>query len=735
LALILLVALILGTIAATQSHVVAGAFETLAQTASDSAPVAGQSLPVAPQTIASQAAAITAPSSAESEITVRGVVLKPDGTPAVGAVVRAAGMADWSSWELAVAKDLISPLSEAIADSQGMFTIRFPRHPFGDVSGFDEHWRDIYKKTQIGASLTGFGPAWVMYGGIDASQPLKLRLVEDLPLRGRVIDLEGHPIAGTSVKVSAARAANGDDLSEWFAGVKAGEDIWTAQRRIPQSAEPRVIGTPTAVTTDVEGRFEIHGLGRERVVTLTFVGEQIAYREAQAATRDMETLRQNSGFEEQTDTKDSVFGATITFNAEPARAVEGIVKDAQTGELLPGVSVESRMLTSYPYGKYGVLKATTDDKGRFRLIGMPKGAKNQLRFAPGEQLPYFERDVDVPDPDGLGPVPMEVELHRGIWITGRVTDRATGAPVPTVRMFYLPYLANEYAQRTPEFHSNGFVDGDARATRFQSKADGTYRIVGLPGRAIVGAESILKSYRHGVGYADVTGPKHQEGVWGGRFDTYHNPMKPGLEWPNMMKEINPPADTGPVTVDFALDPGQSVRIHVQDPEGKPIAGLDVHGISRDRVDKTEDAELTVTNLGPDEERPILLRHVERHIGRVVRIGPADIAAGEITVQLQPEGYVVGRLLDEDGEPFSGAAVEASGVPFAYATRLDTVGADAEGRFRAVLIPGCPYSLKAVPHRRGILYVSFESDLAIEPGETKDLGTLQFDKKGKPIKTN
>ncbi len=218
----------------------------------------------------------------------------------------------------AVAKDLESPLSEAIADSQGMFSIRFPRHPFGDVSSFDELWRDIYKKTEIAASLTGYGPAWVTYGGVDASQPLTLRLVEDFPLHGRVIDLEGRPVAGLPVKVSAPRETNEEDLSAWVAGVKAGEDLRTAQRRIPRSAEPRVIGTPTAVTTDADGRFEIRGLGRERVVTLSFVGEQVAYREAQVATRDMETLQQNSGFSnDRFDGKDSVFGATFTFSAEP----------------------------------------------------------------------------------------------------------------------------------------------------------------------------------------------------------------------------------------------------------------------------------------------------------------------------------------------------------------------------------------------------------------------------------
>ena len=326
--------------------------------------------------------------SAKSEIAVRGVVLKPDGKPAAGAVVRAASMAEWSSWELAVAKDVKSPLSETIADSQGLFSIRFPRHPFGDVSGFDEHWRDIWKKTQIAASLTGFGPTWATCGDIDTTQPLTLRLVEDLPLRGRVIDLEGRPIAGTSVKVSAPQATKDEDLSEWIAGVKAGEVQRSVQRKAPLSAEPRVIGTPTAVTTDADGRFEIRGLGRERIVSLTFAGEQVAYRTAQAVTRDMETLQQVISMPPQEE-KQPVFGATFTFSAEPARTIEGIVKDAKTGEPLPGVSVESYSLAGYPYSKHRDLKTTTDKNGRFRLIGMPKGAENRALDRPERSATVF----------------------------------------------------------------------------------------------------------------------------------------------------------------------------------------------------------------------------------------------------------------------------------------------------------------------------------------------------------
>ena len=333
----------------------------------------------AEQPAVAAAAADAKPAAVDDDlITIAGRVLKPDGKPAAGAVVRAAVPQDWVGMELVVAQGLESPLSETIADSQGLFSIRFPRNPFGDVSSFDEHWRNIWKKTQIAASLTGYGPAWVTCGDIDTTQPLTLRLVEDLPLRGRVIDLEGRPIAGTSVKVSAPQATKDEDLSEWIAGVKAGEVQRSVQRKAPLSAEPRVIGTPTAVTTDADGRFEIRGLGRERIVSLTFAGEQVAYREAQAATRDMETLQQVIGMPPNAEEKQPVFGATFTFIAEPARTIEGIVKDAKTGEPLPGVAVESSKLAGYPYSNHHDLKTTTDKNGRFRLIGMPKGAENRL---------------------------------------------------------------------------------------------------------------------------------------------------------------------------------------------------------------------------------------------------------------------------------------------------------------------------------------------------------------------
>jgi hypothetical protein len=53
---------------------------------------------------------------------------------------------------------------------------------------------------------------------------------------------------------------------------------------------------------------------------------------------------------------------------------------------------------------------------------------------------------------------------------------------------------------------------------------------------------------------------------------------------------------------------------------------------------------------------------------------------------------------------------------------------AKGRFRVTLLAGCQYSFSG--EGGGFRFVTLAKQISIEPGETKDLGTLTFDKDGK-----
>ncbi len=99
---------------------------------------------------------------------------------------------------------------------------------------------------------------------------------------------------------------------------------------------------------------------------------------------------------------------------------------------------------------------------------------------PNVDQPYFLRQVKVPFTAGLSPVTVDVVLHRGVWIEGRVSDKVTGEPVPS-HVSYRPLLSNPFARKFPEFGPNGDVEGDYMQYVYLTGEDGTFRVPGLPG--------------------------------------------------------------------------------------------------------------------------------------------------------------------------------------------------------------------------------------------------------------
>ena len=660
------------------------------------------------------------PDSDATIVTVRGKVVLPDGSPAVGAIIRATPPM-FTMLEPLVGEDFDPPVTQVEANEQGEFSVAISRAPYGDLGQFDDRWGDTWKRTTIVASLTGYGPQWVSYDKIDdTGQPVLMQLVEDVPIQGRVIDLDGQPVAGVSVKIGGPSAAEDDDLSAWIEGARNGEVPWTIHTHAPRSVEPKLIGIPEQMTTDSDGRFTIRGVGAERLLTVVFDSETVAYRQVSVVTRRMESIQRvisTPPFEGH----ETVFGAEFTFTAAPSRPIVGTVRDADTGRPMPGVAVESYKLSDYPYSNHRVLKTVTDDDGQYRLIGMPKGDGNQLLVLPHDDQPYFMRQVNVTNPEGLGPATVDIEIHRGIWITGRITDKATGEPVGGARLHYLPFRSNEFAQALPEFDDNGNVHGDQM--RYQSEPDGTYRLVGLPGPAIVGAESIYKQYRKGMGYEEIDGPFYRETDY---LDTYRNPVNASPKWPNVIAAIDPAASVETVTLDLEMDPGLSVPIRIVGPDGEPLSNVEVTGTtSAGYVSQVTEAEFEATEFAPDETRTILFRHEQQGLGCVARISPSGAVDGPVTVELHPIGTLSARLLHEDGTPMAGLEVESRPLPSGdFAKRLPSVTTDSEGRFQLSLLPGASYSLQA--SGADIEQIAeITRMLTIEPGENKELGNLSL----------
>ena len=172
----------------------------------------------------------------------------------------------------------------------------------------------------------------------------------------------------------------------------------------------------------------------------------------------------------------------------------------------------------------GLITATTDAEGRYRLIGLPKGDGHVLSVYPPLDQPYFMTDfLKVSAGPGLEPVRFDIALNRGIWIDGRVTDAKTGQPVRAI-IHYYPFLANTHAQPFANFRANS-LSINWTGDRYRTDDQGAFRVVGLPGRGIVAVKSFAGSYQLGVGSDRLSERPLPRSIHPGGLPTY-NQMSP-----------------------------------------------------------------------------------------------------------------------------------------------------------------------------------------------------------------
>ena len=302
---------------------------------------------------------------------------------------------------------------------------------------------------------TDVGTLDVSTGKRLAEEQPKAAVRADVPITGRIIDLEGRPVAGVTVKVGSVRLPKADDLGPWLEGVKKGEPPWVATRHIDYDRKSPENAARQVVKTGTDGRFRLDGFGSDRIVTLELSGATIAFTNIETATRKMDPIPA-PGFANQFGPgKQTIYGADLTYSAAPSRPIEGHVKDGTTGRPLADVEIRSDSFAGSNYAGIKSLKTTTDKEGRFQLDGMPKGKGNQILVVPSDDQPYFMQEIRVPDPPGAGHVSVELAMERGLWIEGKLTEAGTGTAVAGARLHYFAFLENKFAQAHPAFNENG----------------------------------------------------------------------------------------------------------------------------------------------------------------------------------------------------------------------------------------------------------------------------------------
>jgi hypothetical protein len=635
---------------------------------------------------------------------IRGQVVGPDGKPVPGAIVIAArsqlidrGIGD---------PGLAPPHFEFVrtgADGDGRFEIASDYH-------------------QIIATAPGFGVGYLL-----RDQPIRLT-AGDLPINGRLVDLEGRPIAGVKVRLIQLEIL--DPAEQRKADARPGPYEFPTSEGLGLPAAPALA---EGLKTDADGRFQIAGLGRGSRASLEFSGPTVALKRVKVVTRAMDRVAGAPQDPTVRDVEDPItYGANCTIVLEPSRPIEGFVREAGTNKPIPGAVVTLSQFAGSSLVLDGLIAAETDAQGHYTLDGVPNGDGHKLGVYPPLDRPYFiTNGLKVAAGPGLEPVRCDVAIKKAIWITGTVADAKNRQVVPASVNYY-PALSNEHAKAYPNFDPN--VSSIEIKSRYRVDRAGRYRVVGLPGRGVVTVRADERAYRTGVGARAIQGRLDQK-----RLPTYDQIWAENF---HALKEVDVPEGADETRCDLALDPGGSVTVRVLDPDGKPLTGLIADGRFPAGVDVGDTGIygtniMRIAGLEPDETRAVVVTDADRKLGAVFKVTPKHVAdSSEIVLTLRPFATVTGRLVDKHGKPASGT-VEIrlhSGDPeIFHGTSIATVATDAEGRFRSDEIPtgsGFIVTTTGRPDARAAIgesgeFASFDlaENLNAEPGQKIDLGTF------------
>jgi RNA polymerase sigma factor (sigma-70 family) len=622
-------------------------------------------------------------------VEVTGRVLDPDGRPVAGANI--------SVWTYGAKKKQDTPRITSGRD--GKFHLNVTRAA-------------MKQQPQVTAWAGGYALDWAPLDDSGKVTDLTLRLAkDDAPIEGRILDLQGKPVAGARVRLVRLSRTEGSNLDEWVKSIgRSAQDAVTSEytyfrRHIGEPGQPPP-GLPAEVTTDAEGRFKLQGAGRERLVVMRVQKAGIATADIEAVTRRMPTTRTPQDPYKRYSPR-TYHGAAFDFAAAPSRPFEGVVTDKATGKPVADVVIQGNT------GNWAV-RATTDAQGRYRLEGLPLG-EQELVAVPPATSPCFIRSRKAGRSADQKPATANFELYSGVWITGTITDSRSGKPVEA-EVHYRHDDGNVAKDKIPGYIPRGLAGGYSPA---RSGPDGKFKVLGSPGKGYLLVRADTRRYVA----ADFTDWQGDVARPAPRQFIPSSPVETALNY-NAVCHVTI-GDKTPDQYAITVEPGVTARGLVLAPGGQPLTGASLVNPRSGRLEDPESlptAEFTLPRFNPKWPRPSLIVHPTKKLGLLFQPRRGD--EGPFRLQLQRTATVSGRIVDADGQPVANARLElamtiggASGGDSPFHRELRT---DGQGKFTAGnLVEGVNYHL-SWPTGTGVAY----RDLTVKAGETKGLGDVR-----------
>lgn len=619
-------------------------------------------------------------------IEVSGTVLDPQGQPFAGARLYV-GYTPRRSEPDAVAHVPVYPL-RARSDKDGRFRFTFVR------SDLDGRYLDASRPVVI-ATADGLGLDWAEIGGPTAAT-VNLRLVEDFPLEGRFFDAQNNPVAGVKVSVRGVSSDSAANLTRYIE--KLEHDSATFK-----SCWGPLPGQSAHATTAADGRFRLTGLGRDRLVTLALEGPALLPMKRLVMTRPAATVP--AGIMRPG-------GVPFEVVAVVPRSIRGVVRDKATAQAVAGVTISVERDRSLTH---------TDKDGRYELLVPPGLPEYAVLAQPQSGQPYFAAAVHLPKTPGLAPLTADFELIGGIPLHGRVTDQTTGKPPKRAVVEYYPLYPNAHSSvLTRLVHLQA-------ASSCTLQADGAYSLMVLPGPGVVlVAASPRDSYATAVLDAQELANLFRDGKNHGGGSWLYT-ASGGGGWPrcvdryNSLSLIQPDEKAKSLTLDLTVLPARPLRGTVVGPDGQPLRNVEVCGLtSMPDGEVLDGPTFLVEGLNPRRTRDLSFFHEEQELGKFLTLRGDQTKT--LTVQLEPCGLAVGRMLSRSGTPVPGVKIWFSSEGNGLRTATQS---DRQGRFRAALVPRLSYRLGLAGSHRLTKRLDV---LTVESSQIKDLGDLLLDEK-------
>jgi len=679
--------------------------------------------PAASPPVQGQKAETPRKEKAES-IMVTGRVLDPTGKPVKGARLY------WPRVPETETEEGVIEFSErATTDANGRFRFELPRADMDVPGGIGF--------SSLAAAADGYGVNGVELPRDKPSAEVTLRLVRDQPpIEGRILNTEGKPLAGIRIRVLEINALSRGRLDDFLTAWQQG--YWVMAMGQMSFLYPPPL--ESVKITDKEGRFRITGVGSERLVRLRLSGPGVSQDVLHVITR--------AGFDPAAVNKAALgripvqlrlpgqppqlYGPTITYVASAGRRIEGTVREAGSGKPVAGITIDC--VFGFGAGVYAV----SDKDGHYKLEGVPKMKQYLLTARPPRGSSWLATGARRDDEEGVRPFRIDFTVARGIVVSGRLIDRATGKGVRgSIR--FVPLPSNKYAGK-PGYDSYNY----SRMMGDDVDADGRFKLAVPPGPGVLMAEVYGGEKANGgqelcpykQAEFDAKDREHVKLIENGehRFFTAINNSREFLDLENAVKYLDLAPDAGTATCDLFVERGMTQTVRIEDPEGKPLMGTMVAGVTAKWpiVYPIKDSTCTIFALDPKKPRQLFFFHAERKLGGSLTVRGDE--KGPLTVRLAPLGAVTGRLLDRDGQPLAGAFVDliplvTPGTARALYQQLaqyrPPIRTDKDGRFRLEgIVPDMQFMLSIY---RGRTDFDGEPPIGmrqVKPGQTLDLGVVK-----------